>query len=168
MDLIDLAIWGQLVAGGKDVETRQYLWLWQLAQIELYQIMDEQLAAGLEDFDAVPSFPEERITVEYFFKIIATLLLHVVIVLSCLILNRFRLKEVVECLARSKIFFGNETWICQSDQTDANLTKASEKFICKLFCYEHFLILGIPLLFHEFFEILMELLEKEAIVFCIF
>ena len=71
--------------------------------------MDEQLAAGLEDFDAVPSFPEERITIEYLFKIIATLLFHVVIVLSCLILNRFRLKEVVECLARSKIFFGNET-----------------------------------------------------------
>jgi hypothetical protein len=79
------------VAGGKDVETRQYLLLWQLAQIELYQIMDEQLAAGLEDFDAVPSFPEERITIEYFFKIIATLLFHVVIVLSCLNLNRFRL-----------------------------------------------------------------------------
>jgi hypothetical protein len=71
--------------------------------------MDEQLAAGLEDFDAVPSFPEERIKIEYFFKIIATLLFHVVIVLSCLILNRFRLKEVVEFLARSKIFFGNET-----------------------------------------------------------
>jgi len=53
--------------------------------------MDEQLAAGLEDFDAVPSFPEERIKIEYFFKIIATLLFHVVIVLSCLNLNRFRL-----------------------------------------------------------------------------
>ena len=61
------------MAGGKDVETRQYLWLWQLAQIEFYQIMDKQLAAGLEDFDAVPSFPEERIKIEYFFKIIATL-----------------------------------------------------------------------------------------------
>jgi hypothetical protein len=71
--------------------------------------MDEQLAAGLEDFDAVPSFREERITIEYFIKFIAILLLHIVIVLSCLILNRFRLKEVVECLARSKIFFGNET-----------------------------------------------------------
>jgi hypothetical protein len=48
------------------------------------------------------------------------------------------------------------------------LTKAFEKFICKLFCYEHILILGIPLLFHEFFEKIMELLEKEAIVFCFF
>ena len=71
--------------------------------------MDEQLAAGLEDFDAVPSFHEERITIEYFFKFIAILLLHAVIVLSCLILNRFRLKKVVECLARSKIIFVNET-----------------------------------------------------------
>ena len=71
--------------------------------------MDEQLAAGLEDFDAVPSFREERITIEYFIKFIAILLLHIVIVLSCLILNRFRQKEVVEYLTRSKIFFGNET-----------------------------------------------------------
>jgi hypothetical protein len=48
------------------------------------------------------------------------------------------------------------------------LIKAFEKFICKLFCYELILILGIPFLFHEFFEKLMELLEKEAIVFCFF
>jgi hypothetical protein len=48
------------------------------------------------------------------------------------------------------------------------LIKSFEKFICKLFCYDLILILGIPLLFHEFFEILMELLEKEAIVFCFF
>jgi hypothetical protein len=70
--------------------------------------MDEQIAAGLEDFDAVPSFHEERITIEYFI-ITAIILPNIDLVLSCLNLNRFRLKKVVECLARSKISIGNET-----------------------------------------------------------
>ena len=70
--------------------------------------MDEPFAAGLEDLDVAPGFLEERITIVYII-IIVVLLLHMVIVHSCLFLNRFRLKKVEERLGRSEIFFGNET-----------------------------------------------------------
>ena len=131
MDLIDLAIWGQLVADSKHVETHEWLWLGQLGQIELDQIVDEPFAAGLEDLDVAPGFFEERITIVYIIFIVV-FLLHIVIVLSYLFLNRFRLKKVEERQGRSDIFFGNEFLICQSDQTAPKLIKAYEKLLCKV------------------------------------